>query len=105
MHDKNGRSLPQNRIDVGLVQKNGNPDKSVGSSDLQLLLLPITGRRSSFNAEDCTTGTPHHGAKSAFCLRQTGHVLSLPTFAFKAERPAVFYGRRISSATIAASVT
>jgi hypothetical protein len=71
MADKDGGALPQYRIDVGLIQKHGDPDKPVWGSDPQLLLLPIAGRRRSFNAEDCTARTPDHGAACyhrCYCL-------------------------------------
>ena len=45
MFDDGRGSLTQNRIDVRLVQKDGDLNKPVGGSDLQLLLLPSAGRR------------------------------------------------------------
>jgi len=40
MFDDIGGCLTQNRIDVRLVQKDGDLNKPVGGSDPQLLLLP-----------------------------------------------------------------
>jgi Bacterial extracellular solute-binding proteins, family 5 Middle len=89
MPDKIDRSLTQDGMDVRSVQKNGDPDKPIGGSNLQLFLPPTADRGRPFNAEDYAAGTSHDGAKFAFRLR-LGHVLSLPTFEPKAERPAVF---------------
>jgi len=88
MFDKDSSSFTQDRIDIWLVQINGYFDESVGGPDLQLLYLPAAGRETLFNPEDCPTCPPHHMAKFAFCLRQSGHVLSLPAFGSEAERPA-----------------
>ena len=87
MFDDGRGSLTQNRIDVRLVQKDGDLNKPVGGPDPQLLLLPSAGRRAFLDPEDRPASTSHHMAKLGFSLSQIGHVLSLPTFSPKPKGP------------------